>query len=88
MCPVAALKKPFNVPVMISASPDDDRVSFSGTLKWIEHARSMHCRQDTIFLNQTGGGHFGYQADIHTTIVKEITYMCKHLKTPSQSEHL
>lgn len=79
ICPIATLKERIGVPTLITASADDERVPFAGVLKWVEQARALSHGQDKILLNQIEGGHFGYQADIHSIIIQEYAFVIKHL---------
>ena len=80
ICPIATLSRHIDVPVLISASQDDDRVPFCGILKWLERARSFDPRGDRVVVNETDGGHFGYQADLPSLIAKEYAFILEHLR--------
>ncbi|KAK9864098.1 hypothetical protein WJX84_007913 [Apatococcus fuscideae] len=51
ICPYANLKQPITVPLLISASLDDDRVPFSGTLKWLRRLRLLGRGNEDVALN-------------------------------------
>ena len=68
------------VPLLISASQDDERVPFAGVCKWLQQVRSCsQGREDVVMLTHPQGGHFGYQADMVTTIAKEHTFLSQCL---------
>lgn len=80
ICPYANLSQAVEVPLLISASQDDQRVPFLGISKWLQRLRMLgQGRENAILLSHPQGGHFGYQVDLASTISKEHAFLMHHL---------